>query len=130
MIKNYVRAQRKTRTTFELVYDDGQGSGFGFPCDQSGNLLIAEMSECGMANYQDCVAHPERYVRAGEVVRYCNTYTENAHGTCICGAEVELQDQYYEACQCARCGRWYNLYGQSLLPPEQWKIDPSEDEPW
>ena len=42
--------------------------------------------------------------------------------------DVELWDQYYGACQCPECGKWYNLFGQSLLPPDCWEEDPSEEE--
>ncbi len=48
-------------------------------------------------------------------------YTKPAVGRCECGAEVELRNQYMGACECSGCGRWYNLFGQELLPPEQWE---------
>jgi hypothetical protein len=34
-----------------------------------------------------------------------------------------LEDQYYAACQCPKCGQWYNIYGQHLRPPEEWIED-------
>ena len=36
---------------------------------------------------------------------------------------VYLYDRYRAACQCPKCGRWYNLFGQELLPPEMWEED-------
>ena len=57
-------------------------------------------------------------------------YKEPAHGTCICGEEVSLWDQYYGACECPKCGRWYNLFGQELVAPEHWETDPAEEEYW
>ena len=44
------------------------------------------------------------------------------------GNLLELWDQYYGACRCPKCGKWYNLFGQSLLSPDYWEMDPSEEE--
>ena len=128
MIKNYVPAERKLHVEYELVFDDGHNNGYGFPCDKSGK--VSGLSEDAEKNLAYCLAHPERFERYNEVVTYKSWYTEPGHGTCICGHEVELYDQYYGACSCPKCGQWYNLYGQSLLPPEQWETDPSEEEYW
>ena len=49
-----------------------------------------------------------------------HTYTEYARAICECGKEIELYAQYMGACECPHCGRWHNLFGQELLPPEQW----------
>lgn len=27
------------------------------------------------------------------------------------------------ACQCPKCGKWYNIFGQALLDPEFWEDD-------
>ena len=120
MIKNYVPALRKTDISYDLdfFYDEDCG-GFGFPCDAAGNVLPFENDEI-RKNYEYCMAHPEEFKTFAKVTRYVNRYTEPAHGTCICGNEVELYDQYCGACQCEKCGRWYNLFGQSLVPPEYW----------
>ena len=128
MIKNYVPAEWKTHVEHELVFDDGHNNGYGFPCNESGSVL--DIPPEADANLAWCMEHPEKFVRAGQVVTYRNRYREPAHGTCSCGNEVELYDQYYGACQCWKCGKWYNLFGQELLPPEQWETDPSEEEYW
>ena len=52
-----------------------------------------------------------------------NGYREPAHGICRCGEEVTLIDEYMGSCQCENCGQWYNLFGQELLPPNQWEED-------
>lgn len=131
MLKNYTQAEWKTLVEYELVFDDGSNNGFGFPCDRDGKLIESEeQNPVAHENYRRCMKHPEQFDRFNEVVRRERRYREPGHGTCICGAEVELYDQYYGACQCPECGRWYNLYGQSLLPPEQWERDPSEEEYW
>lgn len=124
MLKNMTSRERKTIIRFELVFDDGHNNGFGFPCDERGNPM--NLQDAGKKNLEWCKAHPEKFVRANEVVTIRQSYTEPAHGTCICGATVILENQYYGACQCPECGRWYNLFGESLLPPDQWGDDPRE----
>ena len=125
MLKEYVPAEWKTITEYEIAFDDGANNGFAFPCDADGNLL--PMHECAMKNYKNCMAHPEKFERWNKKIRLHRRYKENAHGRCICGREVVLWDQYYGSCEC-ECGRWYNLFGQELLPPEAWETDQSEEE--
>lgn len=119
MLKNYVPAKYRTVIDYELVFDDGRNNGFGFPCDANGELLSG-MPEAAYKNYIRCVNNPTDFVRFNQVVKHKRRVQDNAHGTCICGAEVELYNQYNGACQC-QCGRWYNLFGQELLPPGQWE---------
>lgn len=127
MLKNIVERQRKTVREYSVEFLHDDTSGFSFPCDRDGNLL--PMHECAKANYEECMAHPENWETWNRITKYDRSYTEPAHGTCACVREVELVDQYYGACQC-ECGRWYNLFGQELLPPEQWEDDPSESDAW
>ena len=56
-----------------------------------------------------------------KIIEYEHSIRDNAHGTCECGNEVELYDEYYGACQCEKCGKWYNLFGQELNPPTYWE---------
>ena len=130
MLHNYVPAERKTEVSYDLsfLYGEDHG-GFCFPCDRVGKVLPFQYEEA-KRNYENCMAHPEQFKVFAEVQKYVNYYTEPAHGTCSCGEEVELYDQYYGACQCPKCGQWYNLFGQSLVPPECWEHDPSEEEYW
>lgn len=128
MLTDLTQRERKTIVSFELVFDDGHNNGFGFPCDFDGTVKEESLHPEGRKNLAWCKAHPEKFVRYNEVVTIRREYTEPAHGTCVCGEKVILEDQYYGACQCPNCGRWYNLFGQSLLPPEEWENDPSDDE--
>ena len=128
MLKNFVPARQVIHVECYIVFDDAEGNGYAFPCDMSGYLQ--PMSDEAKANYEKCMASPDEFIRYNEFVKCQNTYTEAAHGTCLCGADVEIWNQYYGACQCENCGRWYNQFGQNLLPPEQWEIDPGEAEPW
>lgn len=47
---------------------------------------------------------------------------EPRYGKCEeCGARVDLDGyDYMGAVQCPKCGQWYNLNGEELLPPDQW----------
>lgn len=120
MLKNYIPANYHTVTEYELVFDDGRYNGYGFPCDANGKLLD-EINEAAVENYKYCLAHPEKFVRFNKVIEQEYRVKDNAHGICSCGNEVELYDLYYGACQCEKCGKWYNLFGQELMPPENWE---------
>lgn len=122
MIKNFTRSERKLHVFHELCFDDGNGNGFGFPCDESGNVFPLEF-DAAKKNLESCMAHPEKFTRWKEVVTYKNWYTEPAHGRCHCGEEVFLIDRYFGACDCPKCGQWYNLFGEELLPPSMWGED-------
>lgn len=122
MLKNIERGEWKKETWYELVFDDGRGDGYSFPCDEDGNVKPLEF-QAAIDNLEFCRAHPEMFVRFAEVVPFCNRYREPDRGTCRCGEVVELWDQYFGACQCPKCGQWYNLFGQELLPPEEWEED-------
>ena len=37
-----------------------------------------------------------------------------------CGEEFYLQDEYLGACECPRCGQWFNLFGQEVTDPSSW----------
>ena len=119
MLRNMTERRRVKVVDYCIEFlHPGGNDGYSFPCDERGNLL--PMEDCAKANYDYCMAHPEEFETWNEVVSYVRRYTENATGTCVCGATVELYDQYMGACECPGCGRWYNLFGQSLLPPDQW----------
>ena len=132
MLKNMVRGEFKTDIRYQLTFDDSNGCGFAFPCDIDGNIIPFTdgdpVSPAALENLEWCRQHPEKFTRAGEIVEIRQSYREPNRGTCACGQTVELYDQFYGACQCPECGRWYNLFGQELLPPDQWETDPSEEE--
>lgn len=127
MLKNITRREYTYEREYYLAFDDSEGNGFAFPCDAHGNLL--PMEDAAMRNYKDCMAHPEKWERWNKVEFYTRKHVTPAHGTCTCGREVALIDEYCGACQC-ECGRWYNLFGQELVAPEHWEDDPSESDAW
>lgn len=131
MLENITRAEWKTDYWYELVYDDGANNGYGFPCSADGEP-DPQMTDAARENLEWCRNHPEKFVRFGKVVRFSNRYKEPAKGQCSCGQWVDLVDEYLGACQCERCGKWYNLFGQELQSPEYWETDDEEayEEAW
>ena len=124
MLHNYVPSKYYTAVDYELVFDDGYYNGYSFPCDENGNLLQSEEENpAAYANMRWCLEHPEKFERFNKIIKYTRQARDNAHGICICGHEVELWNQYMGACQCPECGRWYNLFGQELVPFEHWEED-------
>ena len=126
MIKNYTPHSYETIVEYDIVFDDGHHNGFAFPCDAEGKLLPGVPTEA-VENYRRCLETPERFSRFNRIVKTERRVRNNARGTCICGNVVELFDMYLGACQCEKCGQWYNLLGQELVPPEQWAEDFEND---
>lgn len=120
MIQNYIPAQNRIVTECHLVFDDGCGNGYWFPCDESGKVFD-DLNQAALENHNWCLKNPDRFVRFNKVVKDSWTVRDAAYGTCHCGNRVDLYDMYYGACQCDKCGQWYNLSGQELLPPEDWQ---------
>lgn len=105
-----------------IEFTDDNGSGFSFPCTPEGTPVFA--SKDAENNYKYAIQHPEKFpVQFNEFTRRVQHYTQPAKGICRCGTEVELYDQYQGACSCPKCGQWYNLFGQELIPPEYWEPD-------
>lgn len=115
MLKNIVPKRKVKEKVYRLVFDDADGNGFAFPCDEEGN--IGDLPKEAARNYAWCKEHPEKFERFGFVETVVWSFTEPAHGECHCGARVDLVNQYMGACQCGYCGQWYNLFGQDLTPP-------------
>ena len=120
MLTEIKKGEYVTNVWYELAFDDGRNNGFAFPCDENGNVML-EDRPYARKNYEECLKHPERFVRFNKVTEHRQTYREPDEGICSCGNTVVLANQYMGACQCEKCGRWYNLFGQSLLPPEYWE---------
>ena len=122
MLTNIIRGEYVTEVRYELAFDDGYGNGYGFPCDANG-VVDGGLTSDALRNLEYCRQHPEAFKRANEVIEIRLQYKEEDRGTCRCGETVYLHDQHQAACQCPKCGRWYNLFGQELLPPEMWEED-------
>ena len=99
-------------------------AGFSFPVNEKGELL--NDNEYARENYRLCVAgqmvdKDSNPIIDEGITRQSRKYRTNAEGRCRCGETVELYDQYMGACECPKCGQWYNLSGQELVPPRYWE---------
>ena len=121
-IKIIKEREPKESTSYSLEFDyrDDSGGGFTFPCDAFGNPRMDEMPDAAQINYKHCIEDTERFYKP-YVKKHIHRWVEPAVGRCLCGEEVVLESHYMGACQCPKCGRWYNIYGQSLIPPEYWE---------
>ena len=127
-IKQEARLEERFEYSHEFDLIEDPSCGFSFDCDETGKM---DLNPDAQRNYDYAISHPEEYKDRGIVkTRYVDHVP--AKGTCICGNEMELSAQYMGACQCGKCGQWYNLFGQALIPPEYWEKDDDYDydEPW
>ena len=126
MMKNFKPAYPATisRTTIEFGYIDDENSGYVFDCDEDGHVTFG--CEAARKNYEYCLAHPELFSIYNERITRDTHYIEPPTGTCTCGTHITLHNEYRGACECPTCGRWYNLFGQSLIDPEGWEDDDYE----
>ena len=114
---------------YALVYEDKQGNGYSFPCDEGGNILWGKISSptAVKRSLDYCKEHSEKWNgKNGEIV---TLISRSHYGICpCCGRKVYLNGEgYFGAFEC-ECGQWYNVFGQALKPPEDWEdYDPFED---
>lgn len=101
-------------------YKDDRNAGFCFPATRHGKPDFSRMTTEAIANYKACLTDERLTEAEFEPREY--TYMNPAIGLCTCGKEVVLEGGYEGATQC-ECGRWYNLFGQSLIDPKYWYID-------
>lgn len=121
MLNNIVRPERRLEVSYGLRFFDDPEGGYEFPCDENGNVFVDKMSPAAKENYEYCLAHPDKYWYAFKKVKeYRRWVKDTPYGTCHCGERVYLINKYMGACQCPRCGQWYNLFGEELLPPSEW----------
>lgn len=50
------------------------------------------------------------------------SYIQPTKAICECNSVIFLEDQYMGASQCPSCGRWHNMFGQTLKDPEYWEV--------
>ena len=115
-----LKEHKELKREFTLIGEE-QGNGFSFPCLQDGSPdKNDENYDCWKNNFKTCIERPDLYIDEGvQIIRW--TYTEPALGLCSCGNEVELIDEYEGACECSKCGNWYNMFGQQLIDPVWWE---------
>lgn len=101
-------------------YKDDLNAGFCFPATSTGEPDFSCMSPEAVANYNACLTDERLTTGDWEVREW--TYVHPAVGECSCGREVILEGGFEGATMC-ECGRWYNLFGQSLIDPKYWYRD-------
>ena len=115
---------RETQTWYELRFNytnpEWSDGWMGFPCDEQGNVE-KDTSAPWWSNYLSCMENKEGRYKKPFIEKRESCYTENAVMQCSCGEKFELCNEYLGTCQCPKCGQWYNLFGQELLPPEMWE---------
>ena len=122
MLRNIVHPEHRLEVTYGLRFFVDAGGGCEFPCDADGKVKLGKMTEAAIKNYKHCIAHPEEFHYAyNEVHKYSRWIRDESYGTCHCGERVYLFNEYIGACQCGKCGQWYNLFGEELLPPSEWE---------
>lgn len=105
------RSGHETIVTFtrDFEWSDCPGAGFGFPCDEQGNVVVTEGNSanwamCLAGKSPDGVAILDRGIRRDEQVVF-----NPAQYRCECGATI-----WGEGDTKCTCGRWYNAFGQEL----------------
>lgn len=131
-------------------YEDMPGAGFGFDCDEHGNVDIDKLPPAARSSWDACMAGETERVVDGEyerdeegdlsyvpgtghrvkvklldmgVVTHHHSYVQPAVGECACDAHVELRG-FTNTCH--KCGRDYNTSGQLLAPRSQWGEETGE----
>lgn len=116
-----VKGEIVKEVEYKYEFTDGHGNGYSFDCDKDGNVVINNKD--AKANYEWCLEHESEFESVGLRKRTWS-YRENDTGVCdVCGKKILMYDEYMGACECEHCGQWYNLFGQPLLPPDQWEED-------
>lgn len=127
--KIITQRRKVTKVEYRLNFDITNDGGYAFDCDENGRVFD-DLPKDALVNYEWCLSHPEKFIRPAYVSKYKWSYMENAVAQCShCRTQFELYDEYAGACECPKCEQWYNLFGQELLPPEEWEDDP-EEETW
>lgn len=122
------QSKRVVKVTYELCFEwndlsDGMAGGFGFDCDEQGNVFMDQLNPDALANYKACISG--KYdVRSMGVQRYVNRYTEPAVLRCDCGHHVALGHHFTNTCD--NCHADYNSQGTRLAPRSQWGEETGE----
>lgn len=119
--------ERRVQTVvhYELFFQEigrGRGTGFGFPCDERGRVMVDMMGAAAHDNYERLCRDHAGY-EPPEVLKHENRVVHPKIGKCLCGHEVML-DSFTNTCD--GCGRDYNSSGAELAPREQWGEETGE----
>lgn len=111
--------RRRERITTErhlisFSWNHMPGAGFSFECDVNGRLV--NQDPVTMASYSQCLKDVRHEKMTGPF--RCSekgSYVQPALAECSCGAELQLADALDNGCD--NCGRYYNIVGQEVVPP-------------
>lgn len=116
-----IRPRQRKETAIvrrNFIYRDDPNAGFAFDTDERGNPVFGTKE--AEKSYRYCLAHPELFKDLGNETEI-HTFFEDALVRCECGKEITVAPRYYGADECPFCGRWHNLFGDQLLPPDEWQ---------
>lgn len=123
------RAEEEHRElNFYLIGDESR-AGYSFDADENWKPVFG--NDLQKKNYEMCMNSNDYEGPFKET--WTSSYMEPATLQCECGEKFSLVDQYLGACECPKCGRWYNLFGTRLLPPSEWGLendDPDDAVGW
>lgn len=102
-----------TKDTHELMYSFPLTDEKVIPLDTNG-VPCSEENCTWWSNYLK-VKEDENMVSEIEE----DSFTIPAKALCDCGKEIFLENVFYGTCECPYCNRWYNMFGQRCLPPEE-----------
>ena len=122
MINNFRPGELVEKTYYEVCFYYDSTGGFAFPCDKNGKMIVdTNTNPAAINNYNWCMENPEKFpYYFNHVNKHTRVWREPNTGTCHCGQQMELINEYLGACECPKCGQWYNLWGQELNNPSTW----------
>ena len=106
--------------TLDFDRKDDPGCGFTFPCDENGNL--SELNPAAAGSYQFCIDN-SKYFHEPRIKKHQESIKHGKLIKCDCGEIFELYPYYMGACECPKCEKWYNIFGQELKNPNLWEED-------
>lgn len=146
--------EESTSYTRQFDYEDRPGAGFGFDCDEHGNVDVDKLNSCARKNYEDCVRGHVVLRRGAQYVIGSDAEGESGYvlvpgsGYLTKVKMIDLGVQTYHhsyvhpavgecACgahveldrftnTCHKCGRDYNSSGQLLAPRVFWGEETGE----
>lgn len=121
MIRDYKASWSENCVRYMVNFYNYPDGGCGFDCDENGNVDLDKLNEIARGKYLDAMANPDKFPYAwNEVEKIRGTVRHPATGTCECGKRIELRADYLGACECPKCHRWYNVFGDELKNPRHW----------
>ena len=119
MLKIIKERELKEETYYTYDFNRNDGGGFTLPCNENGEV---KLNECNKESYEFCLKRRKDFAWEG-IIKHKINYWEPAVGQCSCGEKLLIEAQYMGAFQCPKCKQWYNLFGQKLIPPNEWEED-------